>query len=114
MCPNSTFFLLGASDEVVAVSNLRHWLNEFLQEVGGHIGFGVRPTARLRGFATEVLHCTVLEARRQGIENVLVTCKKGNVGSEQAISKNGGILESEIWSDMHSCIMRRFWISTTN
>jgi predicted acetyltransferase len=68
--PHSTFWLVDDSGEIVAISNLRHRLNEFLSEVGGHIGFGVRPSARRRGFATEVLRCTLIEAQRLGIERI--------------------------------------------
>lgn len=109
--PHSTFWLVDDSGEIVAVSNLRHRLNEFLSEVGGHIGFGVRPSARRQGFATEVLRCTLGEAQRLGIERVLVTCDKGNLGSERAILKNDGVLQDEIWSDVYSRVVRRFWIA---
>jgi predicted acetyltransferase len=109
--PHSTFWLVDGSGEVVAISNLRHRLNEFLSEVGGHIGFGVRPSARRRGFATQVLRCTLIEAQRLGIERVLVTCDKGNLGSERAIRKNHGVLQDEIWSDVYSRVVQRFWIA---
>jgi predicted acetyltransferase len=108
--PHTTFWLVDASDEILAVSNLRHHLNEFLSVVGGHIGFGVRPSARRQGFATEVLRCTLIEAQKLGIERVFVTCDKGNVGSERAILKNRGVLQDEIWSDVYSRVVRRFWI----
>jgi predicted acetyltransferase len=108
--PHSTFWLVDDSGEIVAIANLRHRLNEFLSEVGGHIGFGVRPSARRRGFATEVLRCTLIEAQRLGIERVLVTCDKGNVGSESAILRNHGVLQDEIWSDVYSRVVQRFWI----
>ncbi len=110
--PHTTFWLLGDSDEIVAVSNLRHRLNVLLSEVGGHIGFGVRPSVRRQGFGTEVLRCTLVEARKLGLDRAFVTCDKGNVGSERAIVKNGGVLQDEIWSDAYSRVVRRFWIAT--
>ena len=109
--PHSTYWLVEDSGRVVAVSNLRHRLNAFLSELGGHIGFGVRPSARRQGFATEVLRLTLTEAREMGIESVFLTCDKGNVGSEKAILRNGGVLQDEIWSDVYSCVVQRFWIS---
>jgi predicted acetyltransferase len=108
--PHSTFWLLDGAGEIVAVSNLRHRLNAFLREVGGHIGFGVRPSARRQGFATEVLRCTLAEARKLGIDRAFLTCDKGNIGSEKAIVNNGGVLQDEVWSDAYSRLVLRFWI----
>jgi predicted acetyltransferase len=113
LVPHSTFFLVDASDDVVAVSNLRHSLNAFLSEVGVHIGFGVRPSARRRGYGTAVLRSTLSEARKIGIERAFVTCDKGNLGSERAILKNAGVLQDEIWSEHYARVVRRFWIDTS-
>jgi predicted acetyltransferase len=112
--PHSTFWLVDGSGEIVAVANLRHRLNAFLSEVGGHIGFGVRPSARRQGFATEVLRSTLIEAAKLGIDKAFVTCDKDNVGSERTILKNGGVLQDEVWSDVYSRIVKRFWIGVPN
>ena len=63
--PSSTFWLLDDADEIVAVSNLRHSLTAFLSSYGGHIGYGVRPSARRRGHATDILRRTLIEAADQ-------------------------------------------------
>ena len=108
--PNTTFWLTDDSEKIVAVSNLRHELNDFLRSFGGHIGFGVRPSARRRGYATEVLRRTLVEARALGIEDVLVTCDKLNTGSVKAIINNGGKLSDEEYMAEHSCVLQRYWI----
>ena len=107
--PSSTFWLLDSTDEIVAVSNLRHSLTEFLLSYGGHIGFGVRPSARLQGYATEVLRQTLREARTRGIQDVLVTCDKGNIGSSKAILSNGGEFDGEQYMEEHSSTVQRYW-----
>ena len=61
--PHSTFWLVDAKDEIVAISNLRHELNDFLLSYGGHIGFGVQPSVRRQGHATEVLRQTLVRVR---------------------------------------------------
>ena len=45
--PHTTFWLAWRG-EVVGVANLRHALTDSLRREGGHIGYGVRPTARRR------------------------------------------------------------------
>lgn len=45
----STFWLVRNEQRILACSRLRHTLNPFLEEVGGHIGYDVRPSERRRG-----------------------------------------------------------------
>jgi len=108
--PSSTYWLLDGAEEIVAVSNLRHALTEPLLTFGGHIGFGVRPSERRKGYATEILRQTLFVARELGIEDVLVTCDKGNIGSEQAILRNGGEYSGEEYIEAHSSVVQRYWI----
>lgn len=107
---STTYWLIDASDEILAVSSLRHDLTPFLLDYGGHIGFGVRPSARQKGHATEILRRTLVEARALGIEDVLVTCDKDNLGSARAILNNGGELWDERYMKEHSCTLQRYWI----
>lgn len=108
--PSTTFWLIDVSEEILAVSNLRHELTPLLLDYGGHIGFGVRPSARRRGHATEILRQTLIEARRLGIGDVLVTCDKDNIGSAKAILNNGGELWDERYMKEHSCSLQRYWV----
>ena len=89
--------------------SLRHTLNDFLLDAGGHIGYGVRPTARRRGLATWALRVVLPEARQLGLTRVLLTCDDKNVGSARIIEKNGGVLE-----DVRDTVLgrtRRYWIT---
>lgn len=95
----------GPEDEVVGFLNLRHALNDFLLEQGGHIGYSVRPSARRQGHASAALGLAVREAARLGIDRVLVTCDEGNEPSRRTIESNGGVLE-----DVRAG-RRRYWIS---
>jgi predicted acetyltransferase len=108
--PHTTYWLVDAGGEVVAVSNLRHALTERLRVEGGHIGYGVRPSARRRGHATEILRRTLAEARTHGIAEALVTCAKDNHGSAGAIRKCGGRLESEEFVEPRGEIVSRYRI----
>ena len=86
--------------------SIRHRLNEMLLEVGGHIGYDVRPSARRRGHGTEMLRQALPMARRLGIDPALVTCDVDNIGSRKVIEGNGGRLEDVRHGKL------RFWVPT--
>lgn len=111
--PNTTFWLVDGRGEVVAVSNLRHALTPKLRVEGGHIGYGVRPSARRRGHATEILRCTLQQARSLGIEAAMVTCAATNAGSRGTILGCGGRLDSEEYVEARREVVQRYWIPTT-
>lgn len=106
---NSTFFLVEGG-EVAGVSNLRHALTEKLRREGGHIGYGIRPSARGRGLGTRILKLTLVEAARRGIESALLTCSKDNPASSAVIRANGGVLESEEFVAERGEVIQRWWI----
>jgi predicted acetyltransferase len=82
-------------DRLIGAVNIRHYLNESLKRSGGHIGDGIRPSERRKGYATEMIRLALIECRKLGIEKVLMTCDKDNIGSAKSIIKNGGVLTGE-------------------
>jgi predicted acetyltransferase len=74
---------------------IRHRLSERLREIGGHIGYDVRPSARRRGHATAMLRAALPVARGLGIESALLTCDVTNAASRRVIEANGGVLVDE-------------------
>src|SRR5262245_1169583 len=90
--PATTLWYVGG-DEYLGRMNLRHRLTPNLLEVGGHIGYDVRRSARRRGYATAMLAGGLAVAAGLGIDKALVTCDVDNVGSRRVIEINGGVFE---------------------
>lgn len=83
--------------------------HEFDDDIG-HIGYGVRPSARRRGLASWALGEMLGEARAAlGLDRVLVPCRAGNIASARTIERNGGVLEG-IRDTRHGPV-RRYWIA---
>lgn len=108
--PDSTYFCLDLDENIfVGAVNIRHSLNESLLFTGGHIGDGIRPSRRRKGYATAMIRLALEKCRELGIHRVLMTCDKDNIGSAKSILRNGGILENEITNE-EGKQEQRYWI----
>lgn len=107
---HATHWWIVEDGEYLGAIALRHSLTEKLLEGGGHIGYGVRPSARGRGLAAWALGEVVKHARERGLERVMVSCDIDNLASAKTIERNGGVLEDirETWLGT----ARRYWITT--
>lgn len=69
------------------------------------------PRFRRRGYATEILRQSLVVARANGVDRILVTCDNGNVGSAAVIEACGGQLDSVAQAGPESALTRRYWIA---
>ncbi|MTB71909.1 GNAT family N-acetyltransferase [Arsenicicoccus sp. MKL-02] len=97
-------------DAYLGAIQLRHTLNPHLIEVGGHVGYGIRPSARGRGLATWALAAVLPRARRLDLDSILVTCDDTNLASAAVIERNGGELE-DVRELAPGARTRRYWIA---
>ena len=79
--------------QAVGFLNLRLRLSGYLLEVGGHIGYSIRPSERGKGYAKESLRQGLQIAKGKNIKRALVTCSTENPASRAVILANGGELE---------------------
>jgi predicted acetyltransferase len=102
-----TYRWIVESERVLGGIALRHGSSDYVQWAG-HIGYGIRPSARRRGLATWALGRTLDEARGLGLDRVLIVCAVDNTASVKTIERHGGVLEGI--RDTKFGPARRYWI----
>lgn len=108
--PESVYFCLDLDRNIfVGAVGIRHYLNDALLFTGGHIGDGVRPSERRKGYATAMIALALEKCRELGIRRVLMTCDSDNIGSAKSIINNGGVLENEVINE-DGIPEQRYWI----
>ncbi len=107
--PDNTLFCLDEDRNIfVGAVNIRHYLTEEMLLNGGHIGDGIRPSERRKGYATAMIGLALQEAKKLGIHRVLMVCDKNNIASAKSIMNNGGVLENEVV--VNGITEQRYWI----
>src|SRR5665647_890151 len=107
--PASLYFLVDENMKIYGALHIRHELNDYLLSYGGHIGYGIRPSERKRGYATKMLSLSLPIVEKLGIKKALVTCDKENIASAKTIINNVGLLENEVIEDGE--VTQRYWIN---
>jgi len=101
LVPDHTFFLVDdESKTILGAINLRHQLNQYLYQYGGHIGYGIHPMYRGKGYGKMMLELALPLFRKISDEGdcILITCNKENIASAKVILSCGGVLENEVYN----------------
>ena len=111
-CPGKTFLLIREEDnKIIGTLNLRWNLNEELKMYAGHIGYGIRPTERRKGYNKINLYLGLLAARKIGLDKVMLSCDVNNPGSEKTIQALGGVLDRcQMYKD-NKTLLHIYWIN---
>ena len=107
--PETEYWLIHEGEYIGRLS-VRHELNEELRERGGHIGYAIRPSEREKGYGKKALELGLAEARKLGLDKVLITCDSTNIGSRKIIESHNGVLENEVAGEPGKPTKLRFWI----
>ncbi|PEX90680.1 GNAT family N-acetyltransferase [Bacillus cereus] len=107
--PDSTYWLVTDDNRIVGAVNIRHSLTDHLFNAGGHIGYGIRPSERRKGYATKLLELSLEKTKELNIKKALVVCDEVNTASEKTILHNGGLRDKD-YTEEDGNVVRRFWI----
>lgn len=109
--PQDEYWLVDTnSGAVLGAIRLRRILTPRLEGIDGQIGYNVRPTARNKGCATQMLSMLLEKMKAEGWQRVLVTCNADNLASARVIEKNGGWRENQVIEPGNGRLISRYWI----
>ncbi len=109
----SSYLIAVVEGKIVGRVSIRHELNDFLRQYGGHVGYGVVPSERRNGYATEILKQSLGFCRDLGLKKIMISCDIDNVGSQKVIEKNGGDFEKTTELSDLEIQKRIYWIEIT-
>ncbi len=89
-------YWLVEGDEYLGRVSLRFPLTDSLYQIGGNIGYEVRPTKRRNGYGRQLLEHGLLEAKKRGLLRALVTCDANNLASRRIIESAGGQYDTSL------------------
>lgn len=109
LVPSSTYLGVREKDNyIVGMIDIRHYLNEYLTQVGGNIGYSVRKTERNKGYAKQMLKLALEKCKELKMKKVLITCDEDNIASEKVILSANAKFEDIRNVDGEN--KKRFWI----
>ena len=111
-CPGKTFLLIREDDNrIVGSINVRWNLNEDMLNFGGHIGYGIRPTERRKGYNKINLYMGIIEAQKVGLDKIMVDCAVNNLGSDKTLKALGGRLERTEIDPSDGALTNVYWFN---
>ena len=106
----TSYVLIDENGHIYGAANIRHELKGKLREIGGHVGYGIRPSERGKGYATLQLKLLLEKMDKMGIDNALITCREHNIGSIKTMNKFIGTADSLIPSRYEGIMEYRYWV----
>lgn len=111
-CQGKTFLLIRENDnKIVGTINVRWNLSKEMLQFGGHIGYGIRPTERRKGYNKINLYLGMIEAKKVGLDNVMLDCDVNNLGSDKTLKALGGKLERTEIDPSDGILTNVYWFN---
>ena len=111
-CQGKTFLLIRKNDnKIIGTINIRWNLTEEMKQFGGNIGYGIRPTERRKGYNKINLYLGLIEAKKIGLDKVMLDCDVENLGSSKTMEALGGELERTEIDPYDGILTSVYWIN---
>ena len=111
-CQGKTFLLIRKNDnKIVGTINVRWNLTGKMKQFGGNIGYGIRPTERRKGYNKINLYLGLIEAKKLGLNKVMLDCDVENLGSSKTMEALGGKLERTEIDPYDGILTSVYWIN---
>ena len=109
LVPSSIYLGIREKDNyIVGMIDIRHYLNDFLKQFGGNIGYSVRKSERNKGYAKQMLKLALEKCKDLKMKKVLITCDEDNIASEKVILS--AVAKLEDIRSLEGKNKKRFWI----
>ena len=106
----TSYFVIDEAGRLVGAASLRHYLTEEGFRSWGHIGYGIRPSERRKGYGVQTLRLALEQAKTRNIRKVLIGVHEGNAASRRTVERCGGILENTVRLENDPEPVCRYWI----
>ena len=97
------FYMIDTNNEkyIIGYGSIKYseMIDYYKEYNPGHIGYGIRPNERNKKYGTKLLKLLLLKCEEYGMNNVTVSCHKGNIASQKIILNNNGKFEKEFFND---------------
>ena len=114
-CQSKTFLLIRENDNrIVGTINVRWNLTEAMKRFGGNIGYGIRPTERRKCYNKINLYLGMQEAKKLGLDRVMLDCDVNNLGSDRTLKALGGVLERTEVNPEDNILTNVYWFDVDN
>lgn len=108
--PTSSFLLI-KDNQIIGHIFIHHMIDlDLLRSYEGHIGYGIRPVMRNKGYGTKMLGMALEKCRDLALKEVFISCDRENIASAKVIENNGGILLEEAYIPEENAIFRKYKI----
>lgn len=111
--PSSTYWLYDEERNILlGAGNLRHALVGENGKLWGHIGYGIRPSERRKGYAGFLLNSLLENASEHGLKEVLLAAWSDNIASWKTMEHCGAVFQKELFDEKNHKIVRQYLMQT--